>query len=379
MDRLDPIEQRGDDCPLEGRQEIDDVGRERRGIDRLSSDVAFLKFPEHRGLQSRKREVVRPVAGAAHGKRVPGAVPARGDPVDDGSARIAEARAPRHLVERFAGRVVPRPRDRRDPVRLDPDELGVAARHHQSVEREIRRKRGLAGRAQERREEVTLQMVDRDERDSAREGERLAGREPDEKRADQPGPGGRRDQIDLLDRRVSLGERLLEGDREVLEVRAGRDLGNDAAVRSVRGELRGDDVREHAAVPVEDRNGGLVAGSFDAEDEHGFRQGRTGNLSLRAASARRSSRQTKGRLSVRSSQKTRAAASWRASAARSGCVPRSRSALARTLSTDVTSIQRPRRTRNWVRATVSSWGSIPSRRRLDRAEAISTSVRHQTD
>jgi len=45
----------------------------------------------------------------------------------------------------------------------------------------------------------------------------------------------------------------------------------------------------------------------------------------------------------------------------------------------VTSIQRPRRTRNWVRATVSSWGSIPSRRRLDRAEAISTSVRHQTD
>ena len=119
-------------------------------------------------------------------------------------------------------------------------------------------------------------MVDRDERDSAREGERLAGREPDEKRADQPGPGGRRDQIDLLDRRVSLGERLLEGDREVLEVRSGRDLGDDAAVRSVRGELRGDNVREHAAVPVEDRNGGLVAGSFDAEDEHGFPSGEDG-------------------------------------------------------------------------------------------------------
>src|SRR4029450_1612274 len=46
------------------------------------------------------------------------------------------------------------------------------------------------------------------------------------------------------------------------------ELRHDASVGSVRGQLRGNDVGEHAAVAVEQGHGGLVAGGLDAENEH---------------------------------------------------------------------------------------------------------------
>ena len=73
------------------------------------------------------------------------AAAARGDPVDDGPARVAEARAPRDLVEGLAGRVVARAGERHDAVRLDADELGVAARDDESVKR-VRRPAAAARR-----------------------------------------------------------------------------------------------------------------------------------------------------------------------------------------------------------------------------------------
>ena len=111
------------------------------------------------------------------------------------------------------------------------------------------------------------------------------------------------------------GERLLERDRQVLQVRARRDLRHDPAVGGVRRELRGDDVREHAALAVEDGDGRLVAGGFDAED--GITHGRTGKPLLPRGVARAGRRgRRRGATSGCSSQETRAAASCRASAAR---------------------------------------------------------------
>ena len=151
---------------------------------------------------------------------------------------------------------------------LDAHELGVAAGDDEAVERIDDRQRRLAARPQERREEVALEVIDADERNAARPGERLARREADEERADQPGPGRRRDEADVLEPDARGRERLLERGRQVLEVRARRDLGHDAAVARVRRELRGDHVREHPALAVEHGDRRLVAGGLDAEDDH---------------------------------------------------------------------------------------------------------------
>jgi hypothetical protein len=50
-------------------------------------------------------------------------------------------------------------------------------------------------------------------------------------------------------------------------VLAGGELGDDAAVGRVNGDLGGDDVGELAAAALDDGGGGLVAGALDAEYE----------------------------------------------------------------------------------------------------------------
>ena len=51
------------------------------------------------------------------------------------------------------------------------------------------------------------------------------------------------------------------------EVLAGGELGDDAAVGGVDGDLRGDDVGELACAALDDGGGGLVAGALDAQDQ----------------------------------------------------------------------------------------------------------------
>ncbi len=51
------------------------------------------------------------------------------------------------------------------------------------------------------------------------------------------------------------------------EVLAGGELGDDAAVGGVDGDLRGDDVRELAAAALDHGGGGLVAGALDTQNE----------------------------------------------------------------------------------------------------------------
>jgi hypothetical protein len=51
-------------------------------------------------------------------------------------------------------------------------------------------------------------------------------------------------------------------------MRAGGDLGHDAAIRRMAFDLGADDVGADGARIVDDRRGGLVAARFDAEDDH---------------------------------------------------------------------------------------------------------------
>ena len=88
-----------------------------------------------------------------------------------------------------------------------------------------------------------MQVVDGDERQPARPGDRLRGGEADEQRADQPGPRGDGDRVDVVEGRSRVGERLADHRRDELEVPPRRDLRHDAAEPCMQLGLRGDDVR----------------------------------------------------------------------------------------------------------------------------------------
>ncbi len=112
-------------------------------------------------------------------------------------------------------------------------------------------------------------MIDADERNAAGPGQRLARREADEERADQPGPRRRGHEARVLESNVRGGERLLERGRQVFEVRPRRHLGHDPAVARMSQKLRRNDVGEHPALAVENGDGRLVARGLDTEDDHG--------------------------------------------------------------------------------------------------------------
>src|SRR5260370_33500208 len=155
-------------------------------------------------------------------------------------------------------------------------------------------------------------------------------------------------------------EGLLERSRKSLQVRPAGHLWHHAAVKGVRAHLCGDHVGEDPALAVHYGDGRLVAGRLDSEDVH---EGRTGKPSLRAASRRRSSRQTKDSDSGRSSDSTKAAPTGKASAARSVCVERSRTARRRTDSIAETSLQWSASSSSRLRARAASSAARPSRDR----------------
>jgi hypothetical protein len=111
------------------------------------------------------------------------------------------------------------------------------------------------------------EVIDAHERQTTRVCERLAGGDPDEQRAHQAGPLRHGDRLDRL-HAARLRHGLRDHVPDVLEVRARRELGHDAAVRRVRGDLGGDDVREDDAVLVHHGGRRLVAARFDPEDTH---------------------------------------------------------------------------------------------------------------
>ena len=99
-----------------------------------------------------------------------------------------------------SSRVVPSTRNPR--VVLDVEQQRVAAAGEQAQERRL----GGIG-LEEERGDVTVQVVDRDERQPPRPGERLRRRETDEERADQAGPAGDRDPRDVVERLRSASAR----------------------------------------------------------------------------------------------------------------------------------------------------------------------------
>ena len=65
----------------------------------------------------------------------------------------------------------------------------------------------------------------------------------------------------------AAGPRLVEHGHDPAQVRAGGDLGHDAARRGVQGDLRGDHVAEDPPPALDQGDAGLVARRLDGQDQ----------------------------------------------------------------------------------------------------------------
>lgn len=66
-----------------------------------------------------------------------------------------------------------------------------------------------------------------------------------------------------------LGHHLFEERQRAADVIARREFRHHAAVLAMHGDLRVKGVRKQPALGVVEREAGFVAGTFDAENEHG--------------------------------------------------------------------------------------------------------------
>ncbi len=115
--------------------------------------------------------------------------------------------------------------------------------------------------------DVAFEVVDGDERLAQRPCEGLGVADADEQRAGETGAFGDGDGIQVFMPNIAPHAGFAEGGvddgDDGAEVLAGGELGDDAAVGGVDGDLGGDDVRELARAALDDGGGGLVAGALD--------------------------------------------------------------------------------------------------------------------
>src|SRR6201999_3387562 len=134
--------------------------------------------------------------------------------LDQRAAGIAETEQARRLVEGLAGGVVEGLAEQLVAlVVADRGEQGVAAGGDEAEEGRLERLR-----LEEVGGDVALQVVDRDQRQAARGGGRLRGRDADQQRADQPRPGGRGDRVDVVQGHPRFAEGGLDHRRGQLQV-----------------------------------------------------------------------------------------------------------------------------------------------------------------
>ena len=205
----------------------------------------------------------------ATGKRKALWISARSEPLDRGAAGIAEPEQASALVERLAGSVVER---RAEPLRTTPlahrEQQRVPSAREQAEERRLER---IV--AEVERGDVPLQMVDRNERQATRPGDRLRSREAHEQGTDQSRPLRDRHLLHVVERCAGLLERRANGWEDELQMIPRRNLRHHAAVPGVKRRLRRDDRGEHDPLLGDQRGRGLVAGRLDPEDHDAFSVG----------------------------------------------------------------------------------------------------------
>src|ERR1700759_3790707 len=115
--------------------------------------------------------------------------------------------------------------------------------------------------------DVAFKVVDGDERLAEGPGQGLGVADADEQGAGEAGAFGDGDGVDFRHGDAGFAEGGIDDRDDGAEVLAGGELGDDAAVGGVDGDLGGDDVGELAAATLDDGGGGLVEGAFEAQNQ----------------------------------------------------------------------------------------------------------------
>jgi len=131
----------------------------------------------------------------------------------------------------------------------------------------------------------TTAVVDGDEWQPLRPGERLGRRDADQERPHETGALGHGNLLDVVQRHVRRAESHAYDRRDELEVTSRRNLGDDAAETRMEIRLRRDDRREHAPVAGHHGGGSLVARRLQPED-HEARSDGGGSRHMMSASSR---------------------------------------------------------------------------------------------
>ncbi len=225
-------------------------------------------------------------------------------PLDRRAAGIGQAQEAADLVERLARRVVDRLAE--EPVRqvvAHLDEKRVAAGHDQGDEGEDRRLAfRLAGIEQPGRVQVSLEVIDADERLVVDERERLGEIDPDEERAGETRSVRDRDRVHIRDGDAGTGEGLVEDRDDPAKMGACGDLGDDAAGRRVQRGLAGDDVGVDSPAALDDGDPRFVARRFDGQDQRPAHRGSASSGRVGAGAASSSARRRSSRSRKRGSE-----------------------------------------------------------------------------
>ena len=126
--------------------------------------------------------------------------------------------------------------------------------------------------------DVAFEVVDGEEGFREGEGEGFGVGDADEEGAGESWAVGDGDGVEIPEAKAGerfggFGDGGADDRDDVAEVLPGGELGDDAAVVCVEGDLAGDHVREGFGAVANDSGGGLVAGGLDAEDQAGSLRG----------------------------------------------------------------------------------------------------------
>ena len=113
---------------------------------------------------------------------------------------------------------------------------------------------------------VPEQVVNRNQRQTPRPGDRFGGGDANEQRPDQARSLRDGDAVQLLEGQLRLFHCASHDRRDQLQVPARGDFRHNAAKAGVQLGLRRDDIRPQAAAGVDQRRRSLVAGGLDRQD-----------------------------------------------------------------------------------------------------------------
>lgn len=238
-----------------------DVGRD---AERQGAIAAARHFDGDRGLQSREAEITPGPSQHRPRERITPRVALRRQALKRGPARPAEAEQFRDLVERLASRIVDGAAEPFvPPYPMHRNALAMSARNQQ--QQIGKRRAALHQPWQSCGQRVSFQMVHRDVRQPMRQSDPLRQLAANDQPADETRPGTGRHPAEVAESQARPFHHAPHEARQQRQVRAGSDLGHDAAIWRMLVFLAGNAVREHATFFVHHRRGALITRRLDAQ------------------------------------------------------------------------------------------------------------------